>query len=129
VDNAVAYDPRDGEVYSMGGYDGGEISSGYVYDPLTQAWSQVASLPQPMEAPAAGFLAGKIYVSGGWRAVDDASSSVYAYDPSTGTWSQAASLLWRRRLRRRGHDHARPGRVGARGAAIRAGGVPGDGDL
>ena len=86
--NAVAADPQTGEAYSVGG----QSPQGYVYDPSTQRWSLIASLPQRLAAPAAGFADGRLYVAGGWDGVGVAVSSAYAYDPSSGTWSPAASL-------------------------------------
>ena len=93
VDNAVATDPLTGDVYSVGGYfnRGGYTSAVFVYGPSAQAWSPIASLPQLLKRPAAGFIGGKLYVAGGWTAAG-ISSAGYVYDPSSGTWSQIASL-------------------------------------
>jgi N-acetylneuraminic acid mutarotase len=111
--NAAATDPQTGDVYSAGGvatfYTGQtafETARAYVYDPSTGQWSRIADLPQPLGAPVAGFISGKLYVAGGASGtgpgngpggVDGpgtglARASVYVYDPSSGTWSQAASM-------------------------------------
>jgi N-acetylneuraminic acid mutarotase len=103
-DNSAATDPATGDVYSAGGYGitcpgcdshfptWNVLAAGYVYDPTTQQWSQIASLPQPVEAGAGAFLDGKMFVAGGWDVNGNPLSSVYAYDPLGNTWSQVASL-------------------------------------
>ena len=91
-DNAVAYDPRTGDVYSVGGAVGGAGNGrAFVYDPSTQAWRLIANPPQPLSSPVAAFSDGRLYVAGGRNAAGG-TSSVYSYDPSSGTWSQATSL-------------------------------------
>ncbi len=101
ADNAVAADPVNGLVYSVGGFNGngyqpvpaaGILASGYVYDPSTQQWSPIASAPQALEAPAAAFLGGKMYLAGGWDGTGNVSSRVYAYDPGSDSWSQAGTM-------------------------------------
>jgi N-acetylneuraminic acid mutarotase len=93
MDNAAGYDPGTGDVYSFGGSDGLRAeAAGYRYDPSTQQWAPVASLPRPLDEPAGAFLDGKMYVIGGWDTAANPVSSVYAYNPVLGSWSQAASL-------------------------------------
>ncbi|WP_263984483.1 carboxypeptidase regulatory-like domain-containing protein [Streptomyces sp. HPF1205] len=99
MDNAVA--GYEGKTYSVGGVAqvvGGEDSDhGYVYDPATAAWSRIADLPKPLEAPSAAFVDGTLYVAGGWYLAPGGSESqeqsdLYAYDIATNTWSHRASL-------------------------------------
>jgi N-acetylneuraminic acid mutarotase len=94
--NAVGYDPSSGDVYSAGGNTGVELTNeGYVYDPLLQQWSPIASLPVPLVAAPGAFLHGKFYVIGGAAGSSAGlytSSSVYAYNPASDSWSAEASL-------------------------------------
>ncbi|HEY1914402.1 MAG TPA: carboxypeptidase regulatory-like domain-containing protein [Streptosporangiaceae bacterium] len=104
VNNAVAYDPQTGTLYSVGGSSDGLPGQGiggcsygttnrtYAYDSSARAWTSIAPLPQPLESPAAAFLDGTLYVAGGFDCNDDPSSAVYAYTPGAGTWAQVASL-------------------------------------
>ena len=112
--NAVAYDPRTGKVYSVGGdtYEPGvssnnypAVENGYVYDPSHPgAWSPIASLPQPRVGAAAAFVGGRMYIVGGgavgyglnganhYAGEVTPTASVEVYDPSSNSWSQAAPL-------------------------------------
>ncbi len=59
---------------------------GFVYDPDTDAWTEIASLPEGRlrGASAMGVVDGKIMVVGGFRGV--AVADVSLYDPDTDTW-------------------------------------------
>jgi N-acetylneuraminic acid mutarotase len=77
----------------VGGSDGNyPVPDSHVYDPSAGTWTSIAPLPQPLNAPSAGFIGGTLYVAGGWNSSGDPVSTLYAYDPGTNTWSQAASL-------------------------------------
>ncbi|MER7930082.1 carboxypeptidase regulatory-like domain-containing protein [Streptomyces sp. NPDC096057] len=91
MDNAVATGP-DGRVYSVGGTDGTSIlSGGYVYDPVTAAWTAIPGGPAtPREAPQSAFLNGKLYITGGWTADGTTVTTTDVYDPQHHTWSTAA---------------------------------------
>ena len=93
--NAVAYDPASGDVYSVGGYTGtASTASGYVYNPNTRRWTPIASAPQPLEDARAAFVDGTLHIVGGWAgaAANELSAAVYTYNPGSNTWSQVASL-------------------------------------
>jgi N-acetylneuraminic acid mutarotase len=93
MDNAVAYDPSTGNVYSAGGYNGDEnVPDAYVFGGSAQAWSAIAPLPEALEAPTGAFVNGTFYVIGGWDATGNPTANVYAYNPSGNSWSQVASL-------------------------------------
>ncbi len=93
AENATAYNDADGKVYSVGGWNGSEITAAsYVYDPVTQDWSPIAAAPQRLLDPVAAFTGGTLYLIGGWYASGYVSPLVYTYDPATNTWSQVASL-------------------------------------
>ena len=97
--NAAAYDPQNGQVYSVGGepfLGDTSVSDAYTYQPSSGQWNQIASLPQPLIWSSAAFTGGKLYVVGGGiirsSSMGILSSALYVYDPSSGTWSEGASL-------------------------------------
>jgi N-acetylneuraminic acid mutarotase len=107
VNNAVAYDPLNHQVFSVGGQNNGQglpgqaiggcpgyghTADAYVYQPSAKAWSPIAPLPEPLESPSAAFLNGRLYVVGGFDCNDDPSAAVYAYTPGSRRWTQVASL-------------------------------------
>ena len=57
-------------------------------------WDDVATLPgEGLNAPAAVFLDGRIYVIGGFgTTTNDATAAVHVYDVEAGSWSEAAPL-------------------------------------
>jgi N-acetylneuraminic acid mutarotase len=78
-----------GKVYCAGGIDSPTTyADGYVYNPLTNAWSPIASLPIDLWGSASGAANGLLLISTG---VTNDSTTVtnqgYAYDPTTDTWS------------------------------------------
>ena len=83
----------EGKIYAIGG-DTEEGVSGVVeaYDPLADMWSRLASKPQPVRNVGAAVLDGRIYVPGGYDAMDQAITAVQVYDPSTDAWSEVAPL-------------------------------------
>jgi N-acetylneuraminic acid mutarotase len=93
-ENAVATDPGTGLVYSAGGTDNNLnwLSSAYVYDPGTQQWTELPSMPYAAEGAAAAFINGELYVAGGIGADSIPVQQVQIYDPATGTWSVGASM-------------------------------------
>ncbi len=92
-DNAVAYDPLTGDVYSVG-FEFGEntMSSGYVYQPGTGKWTPIAPLSAALDSAYAEFIDGTLYLAGGFTGQQEASSAVYAYTPGSNTWSRVASM-------------------------------------
>ena len=89
------------ELYVVGGayMDDGYLhpsNAVYAYNPASNSWSQVASLPQSVVGAAAAVLGGKLYIIGGCtdfyttggcvRVLD----SVYRYNPATNTWTRLA---------------------------------------
>jgi N-acetylneuraminic acid mutarotase len=74
------------------------------YDPLSGAWTQVASLPVPLYHHTAAAVDGKIYVLGGHIDDDDGeevvTGHVVMYDPAADSWQQMAAMPTAR------HGHA-----------------------
>ncbi len=92
VDNAMATDESTGLVYSFGGdSNGAPTAASYVYDPASGTWSPIATLPVPLEKPAAAVINGKVYVTAGWGASGANSQALYIYDPANDTWSSGTS--------------------------------------
>ncbi|MPY30201.1 galactose oxidase [Streptomyces adustus] len=91
ADNAVA--AYDGRLYSAFGFTpstGSYTPDMYVYDPGTDAWSQLASAADERDAPAKGFIGGKFYAVGGWRNDSTLDPKLEIYDPASDTWSTGA---------------------------------------
>lgn len=64
-----------------------------MYDPVTDSWTDFASLPVPHVGAASAVLEEKIYVMGGY-CQDDYSESglVHRFDPSTQRWGNMGKL-------------------------------------
>src|SRR6185503_11108280 len=74
-----------GKVYVIGGNtttpQKEETKTVFVYDPLSNSWTQKTPMPESTNGGAAVTLDGIIYVTMG-----DDSRHVYAYDPAHDTW-------------------------------------------
>jgi len=102
-----------GKMYVFGGFDlpsagppgWTPVADAWEYDPPTDGWRKLASMPTPRGAGAAAVVGGKLYVIGGAGPVAGASDptirprqpqrsvgSVEEYDPATNTWRARASM-------------------------------------
>ena len=64
-----------------------------MYDPATDAWSELAPLPTAREHRGAAVVNGRIYVPGGRFETFENNTGVHeAYDPTTDEWQTLASL-------------------------------------
>jgi Carboxypeptidase regulatory-like domain/Kelch motif len=89
VDNSA--DIIDGVEYSVGGFDGGTITpNGYAYDPASDAWTAIATMPTPREKPQVAAINGKLYVTGGWDAQGNPIARTDVYSPASDTWTTVA---------------------------------------
>ncbi|OON67778.1 kelch repeat-containing protein [Hymenobacter sp. CRA2] len=79
-----------GLIYSLG--DGTASSSAYRYDPATNVWTAIASLPVGVWESAAVTANGKIYLFGGWAGGNGASTQTQIYTPSTNSWTTGAPM-------------------------------------
>jgi|GEM_PF-2693543 len=93
-----------GKIYAVGGQQFEESSvivqtDVHVYDPVTNQWTQVASLPNPRsQMNAATFVMdNRIIVAGGEDYYDHALADVTAYDPTTNSWTALTPLPTPRR--------------------------------
>ena len=87
--------------FAIGGYGyicGGEhnetqLTDCWRYDPDTDTWTQVASLPIPLEEAAAFVIGDYAYVAGGSsQGSNDPQVRVFRYDPSADKWDEVTSL-------------------------------------
>jgi glucose/arabinose dehydrogenase/N-acetylneuraminic acid mutarotase len=92
----VAYN---GKLYVFGGSTdafAGATGASAVFDPATQKWTMLATMPTARGGPAAAVIGTKIYVVGGMTATGASLSSLSIYNPSTNTWTTGASMSTRR---------------------------------
>ena len=85
----------DNKIYVIGGFENGRSPTPEVevYDPISNNWSIVASLPQPLNHTAAASYNGKLYmVGGGYLDRNALSSRLFIYDSSTNQWPQGTNL-------------------------------------
>lgn len=88
-----------GLIYAIGGqhgHDGPSVAQADVhrYDPATDRWTQVASLPSARNhiSNSTFVLQGRIVVMGGLVSHSTSSARVYAYDPVANAWSLMSPL-------------------------------------
>ena len=62
------------------------------YDPQTDSWQQVASMPRSSNFHAAAAVGGKIYVTGGANDSYASVNSVCVYDPHADAWTPLANM-------------------------------------
>jgi N-acetylneuraminic acid mutarotase len=87
----------DGKIYAIGGQHNEDENTGlqsdvHRFDPATNAWTKVASLPKARSHIVNVVRDGQIYVLGGTNPGNTASSDVTVYSPDSNTWSKAPSL-------------------------------------
>lgn len=97
----VAAAAVDGYIYVIGGSTGGPNSGAlnlsaavHRYDPVTDQWTERASVPTPLGWASASVYGGMIYVFGGLyaQASNDAIADVYRYDPQSDEWTQLLDM-------------------------------------
>ena len=88
-----------GRIYAVGGQSGQDQTATYradvdAYDPATNTWTAVASLPVGMSHNNASTftMGGRIIVTGGETAFGQPLNNVRAYDPSTDQWVELTPL-------------------------------------
>ena len=83
-----------GKIYVTGGNtlanQGSAVNSVCVYDPQTDAWTQLASMGTARRDHASAAVCGKLCVFGGED--DERLSAAEIYDPTSDSWAQASSL-------------------------------------
>ena len=89
----------DGKLYVFGGEDQSSFGINYVeeYDPSTNSWTTLNSMPNKRVHAAATELNGLIYLAGGFEQFShDASKTIDVFNPETGNWSNIPSMNYGR---------------------------------
>lgn len=84
-----------GRIYLVGGVDGSRqhIASVDAYDPVTDTWSQVATLPTPPEHLAVLSFRSMVCALGGHFGSGDQTAIVECFDPAIRRWTQLPPLI------------------------------------
>ena len=87
--------PVNGLLYVGGGNNEGPLSSFYVYNPISNQWSELASMPGPRcNPPGAGVISNKLYFVGGWTTVPPLpNSQLWVYDPVANSWDTSRASM------------------------------------
>jgi N-acetylneuraminic acid mutarotase len=86
-----------GQLYVVGGFSKKLLSvwhplaTLYIYDPMSNAWTEGPPMPSPRGALAAVALDGKLYAIGGYDGNGN-TGAVEVYDPATQRWAGRAPL-------------------------------------
>jgi len=82
-----------GQIYCAGGTnDTADLSAAYVYNPATDAWSPIASIPVDLWGGGAVAANDMLLLSGGVTASSTViTNQGFGYDPATDTWSPIAN--------------------------------------
>ena len=86
-----------GKIYAIGGQHGFDEKTGNqsqvdVYDPVTGAWTQVASLPAPRGHVSSAVFNGRVIVAGGTLNGNIRTADVLVYNPAANVWARLPSL-------------------------------------
>jgi hypothetical protein len=92
----VASAVLDAKLYVIAGFNAQGASTNVVevYDPASDTWQRLASLPQARDHAMAAAHGGKVYVFGGGLA--QATNTAFAFDPVQNAWSRVANMPYRR---------------------------------
>ncbi|MDJ0757595.1 MAG: kelch repeat-containing protein [Ardenticatenaceae bacterium] len=89
---AAAYN---GKLYLFGGSTSpfsGAVNNAAVYDPGTNQWTLLTSMPTARGGATAQVVDGNIYVIGGMNGSGDSVTTVEVYDPVGNSWSSAPDM-------------------------------------
>jgi len=76
------------KIYIAGGNSDTNLQ---LYDPATNTWTTLASMPAGRYGGAAGVIGGKLYVAGGLE-LDNVRATLFVYDPATNAWSMLTPM-------------------------------------
>jgi len=81
-------------MYAIGGRDGSlaALNTLEAYDPATNSWTTLTSMPTARMFAAAAVIGGVIYVVGGNDGLGGTLDTLEAYDPATDSWSSLSSM-------------------------------------
>lgn len=81
-----------GKLFVLGGMVGVDgwpaVGSSFSYDPATQKWEQLESLPDPRGAAAVGVWGNTVYLAGGSKAKGNPTPKLSAFDTMVGKWTR-----------------------------------------
>jgi N-acetylneuraminic acid mutarotase len=90
--SSAAVETINGIVYVAGGYNAGGTSTLQAFDPTTNTWTALASMPITLyQGDGAGVINSRLYVAGGWNGPLP-TSTLFMYDPSSNAWTTLASM-------------------------------------
>jgi N-acetylneuraminic acid mutarotase len=87
-----------GYLFAVGGWWGSGVGSYAIsvmerYDPASNTWAKMASMPQPIAGYAVAAAGNRIYCFGGYYyEPDDLTAVTLCYDLATNTWASAAPM-------------------------------------
>lgn len=83
-----------GEIYVIGGFTPMVTGTVEAFNPATETWRAVASLPTPLHHANAASVNGRIYVAGFYLggSFSNADPRVLEYDPALDTWSERTPM-------------------------------------
>jgi hypothetical protein len=83
-----------GKLYVFGGANGGPYNPPYVYDPASNNWTSLPSMPAPTYAAAAAPIGttGKILVMGGYSSSWVEQASTQEYDTVANSWTPGSNM-------------------------------------
>ena len=90
---AHALAPVANGMLAVGGFDGSTTTAACEwYDPASDVWTSVASLPEPRQDATAHGAADAVFVIGGWNGGSTNYDDILRYDAAGDTWSAVATL-------------------------------------
>lgn len=90
---AHAMAPVMGGMLAIGGFDGGATTASCEwYDPATDVWTSVSSLPEPRQDATAHATASGVYVIGGWNGGATNFNDILRYDEAADEWAVVANM-------------------------------------
>ena len=93
VDNAAAA-AYQGYIYLAGGRIENKVTNkAFRYDPVTDTWDEMRSMPVPRHGATMQAVAGKLYLIGGASSHGNDEVSIEVFDISTGKWSLMQNAL------------------------------------
>ncbi|MEM8862899.1 MAG: kelch repeat-containing protein [Chloroflexota bacterium] len=79
-------------LYHIGGHSNGAISNVYAFDPLSNSWAELPSLPEGRTGAAGGIVEGTLYVIGGANAAGEATADCFMLDLSKSDWEACTPM-------------------------------------
>ncbi|MBJ6137700.1 kelch repeat-containing protein [Marinobacter litoralis] len=86
-----------GELYVFGGSTApfsGAVTNASVYNPLTNTWATLPSMPTARGGATAQALNGNLYIIGGMGTAGNSLNTVEVFDPLSNTWQPGQSLTY-----------------------------------